>query len=108
MFYFDSNMTVSLQCVALVFWKAYFDRMSSGWLFLGIPIKKCWINECFPIFLVNQDSTFTKTICGAQLLLVILHQTFQMSQSFDWYNSVLQVLKSKNNTKILFVSVSHW
>jgi len=30
---------VPLQCVALVFWKAYVDRMSSGWLFLGIPIK---------------------------------------------------------------------
>ena len=30
MFYFDSNTTVSLQCVALVVWKAYVDRMSFG------------------------------------------------------------------------------
>jgi len=29
-FYFDSNTTVPLQCVALVFWKAYVDRISSG------------------------------------------------------------------------------
>jgi len=40
MFYFDSNTTVPLQCTALVFWgKAYVDKMSFGWLFLGIPIK---------------------------------------------------------------------
>jgi len=39
MFYFDSNTTVPLQCAALVVWKAYGDRMSFGWLFLGIPIK---------------------------------------------------------------------
>ena len=38
MFYFDSNTTVPLQCVALVFWKTYVDRMLSGRLFLGIPI----------------------------------------------------------------------
>ena len=30
MFYFDSNTTVPLQCAALVFWKAYVDRMSFG------------------------------------------------------------------------------
>jgi len=29
-FYFDSNTTVPLQCVALVFWKAYVERMSFG------------------------------------------------------------------------------
>jgi len=39
MFYFDSNTTIPLQCVALVVWKAYVDRLSFGWLFLGIPIK---------------------------------------------------------------------
>ena len=38
-FYFDSNTTVPLKCVALVVWKAYVDRLSFGWLFLGIPIK---------------------------------------------------------------------
>jgi len=39
MFYFDSNTTIPLQCDPLVvFWKAYVDRMSSGSLFLGIPI----------------------------------------------------------------------
>jgi len=38
MFYFDSNTTVPLQCVALVVWKAYVDMMSFGWLFLGITI----------------------------------------------------------------------
>ena len=38
MFYFDSNTIVPLQCAALVFWKAYVDRMSDGWLLLGIPI----------------------------------------------------------------------
>jgi len=37
MFYFDSNTTLSLQSVALVFGKAYVDRMSSGRL--GIQIK---------------------------------------------------------------------
>jgi len=31
MFYLDSYTAVSLQCVALVFWKAYVDRMLSGW-----------------------------------------------------------------------------
>jgi len=30
MFYFDSNTTVPLQCVALVVWKAYVDRLSFG------------------------------------------------------------------------------
>ena len=39
MFYFHSNTTVPLQCVALVVRKAYVDRMSFGWLFLGISIK---------------------------------------------------------------------
>ena len=73
-FYFDSNTTVPLQCVALVVWKAYVERMSFGWLFLGIPINffqalikliaslSVWINKRFQIFLVTLDSTFTKTI----------------------------------------------
>ena len=39
MFDFDSNTTVPLKCVPLVVWKAYVDRLSFGWLFLGIPIK---------------------------------------------------------------------
>ena len=30
MFYFDSSMTVPLQCAALVFWKANVDRITSG------------------------------------------------------------------------------
>jgi len=29
-FNLDSNATVPLQCIALVFWIAYVDRMSSG------------------------------------------------------------------------------
>ena len=37
MFHFHSYTTISLQCAALVFWKAYVDMMSSGSQFLGIP-----------------------------------------------------------------------
>jgi len=40
MLYFDSNTTVPLQYVALVFWKAYVDRVSVVWLtILWDPIK---------------------------------------------------------------------
>jgi len=34
-----ANTTVPLQYVTLVFWKAYVDMMSSGRLFLGIPVN---------------------------------------------------------------------
>ena len=37
-FYIDSNMTVPLQCVALV----YVDRLSSSWLYIGIQIKSLY------------------------------------------------------------------
>ena len=30
LFYFDSNTTVPLQCVTLVSWKAFVERVSSG------------------------------------------------------------------------------
>ena len=73
MFYFDSNTTVPFQCIALVVWEAYVQ-----WTFADI----------------SSDARFNFYKDYFAVLKFFLHhyKTFQMSQYFDWYNSVLQVL----------------
>ena len=85
----------------------FFINVTKNVIWLTVPwdpnkiSSNFWINERFQIFLVTLDSTFTKTILRAQITVYFaLLNTFQMSQSFDWYNSVLQLLIENYRTSI--------